>query len=150
MELSFFFHFSRAVRKKCRVMLWYLSFLWFIFWHESLATDSGSQIAARQSNLAVNVNLGYSIANFSFSGRPINFTMVGSYFCGLLFEIFHHKYPTAVVYTTCFINRGTPNTNSSSTALSKQKQTTLLCYKRCQQPFTFYAPFGYLWLRWLL
>ena len=36
-----------------------------------------------------------------------------------------HKYPSAVVYPTCFINISTRNTNSSSTALVKQKQTTL-------------------------
>ena len=69
-----------------------------------------------------------------------------TYWISLDLVYIRHKYPTAVVYTTCFINRGTPNTNSSSTASSKQKQTTLLCYKRCQQPFTFYAPFWYLWL----
>ena len=56
---------------------------------------------------------------------------------------YRHKYWSAVVYM-CFINRSTQNTNSSSTVSSKQKQTTPLCYKRCQQPFTFYAPFWYL------
>ena len=35
-----------------------------------------------------------------------------------------HKYQRTVLYLTCFINRSTQNTNSSSTGLVKQKQTT--------------------------
>ena len=37
----------------------------------------------------------------------------------------YNKYQSSVVYTTCFINRGTQNTNSSSTASVKQKQSRL-------------------------
>ena len=47
-----------------------------------------SQIAARQNNLVVDVNLGYSLACLYFSGRPMNFGTVGYAFAAFYITYF--------------------------------------------------------------